>query len=97
MPYITAELIIYNNDGSTRLYESGGDPSLTTWTVTENGSFSGEDAFYKYVYEGTSTFIGLATEPNATTPTYAVGDTFFIDQSQTLTLYIVERGGGYQP
>lgn len=90
MAYISGTLRIYNNGGTTSLYYNSGDTSMQQWVVTETGAYYKDNEYYKYTYEGTKKFIGLATTANATTPTYAIGDTFTCEQSTDVILYIVE-------
>lgn len=89
MGYIMGTLRIYSNDGTTSLYYNSGDTSLKEYTVTETGI--AENGNELYVYEGNKHFIGLATEANATTPTYKIGDTFTCGQSTDEVFYIVEQ------
>lgn len=75
---------IYSNDGSEHLgyIETHGSVS-TPHTVSEKG-FVG--------YEILSvTIIGYATEPNATTPTYKIGDTITVNPGDEYNIYIVEQ------
>ena len=85
---------IYSNDGSTKLW-SGSFENTLTCTVSSSGiHFVRGDQFTgDYGYGGSGTFQGVATSSGASTPTYAVGSTFYT-ASSTLNLYIVETGGG---
>lgn len=80
---------IYSNDGSTVLFTSSQqytpDGSANA-TVTETGvTFPSET----YTYSGNKKFLGISSSANATTPTYAIGDTFIL--GATSSLYIVEE------
>ena len=80
---------IYSNDGSTVLFTSSQqytpDGSANA-TVTETGvTFPSEI----YTYSGNKKFLGISSSANATTPTYAIGDTFIL--GATSSLYIVEE------
>lgn len=80
-------IYIYSNDGSERL--SSYSTSVTTHTVTESGI--AENGSEKWAYAGTNTFLGFATSPNATEPTYAIGSSITVEISGgSTTLYIVE-------
>ena len=85
---------IYSNDGSKLLW-NGGIANAVTINVTATGTtFSSGDQFTgSWSFGGDGTFLGLATAPNAQTPTYAVGTTFQTAMS-TLNLYAVSSGGG---
>ena len=85
---------IYSNDGSTLLW-SGSFENTATCTVNSGGvHIARSDQFVgDYGYGGGGTFKGIATSANASTATYAVGDTFYT-ASSTLNLYIVDEGGG---
>lgn len=80
-------IYIYSNDGSERL--SSYSTSVTTHTVTESGI--AENGSEKWAYAGTNTFLGFATSPNATEPTYAIGSSITVEiNGGSTTLYIVE-------
>lgn len=104
MPYIgDGYLYIYSNDGSTQL-------GYYVMTISENGgnyaivTDSGANIYYNsgvymlgFTYSGNLKFLGFATEPNATEPTYTIGDKFLwaanpnVNYGQDVTnLYIVE-------
>lgn len=75
---------VYSNDGSTLLENVSAEGS--TIKVNEAGF---ADALGAYTYDGEKKFLGLATSANATTPTYAIGDSFTINSDTNL--YIVEE------
>lgn len=83
-------LKVYSNDGSSLLKTISIPTGTTvTFTVTNTG-FSGGG--YSYTYSGDKTFLGVATNANATTPTYAVGSTFsWTSTTAGKTFYIVEE------
>lgn len=85
---------IRSNDGQTVLYQYREGNYPTTVTVTSTGCTIdfGVEGIETYTYSGTKTFAGLATTANATTATYAVGDTFDLPAGSTY-YYIVEQGG----
>ena len=85
---------VYDNSGSKLLW-SGSFENTLTCTVNSGGiHFARGDQFTgDYGYGGVGTFQGVSTSPNASTPTYAVGTTFYT-ASSTLNLYVVETGGG---
>ena len=85
---------IYSNDGNTLLWSGSFENSLTC-TVSSTGiHFVRGDQFTgDYGYGGDGTFLGVATSSGASTPTYAVNDTFYT-ASSTLNLYLVDEGGG---
>lgn len=103
MPYIgDGYLKIFSNDGSTEL-------AYFVATIAVNGSNTGAVTYggatinasaptlHYYSYSGNLKFIGFATEPNATEPTYKIGDTFtWADDASgnygdcVLNLYIIE-------
>lgn len=85
---------IYSNNGSTLLW-SGSFENTATCTVNSSGIHvaRGDQFVGDYGYGGSGTFLGVATSANASTPTYAVGTTFYT-ASSTLNLYVVETGGG---
>ena len=85
---------IYDNSGSKLLW-SGSFENTATCTVSSGGIHvaRGDQFVGDFGYGGTGTFLGVATSPNASTPTYEVGDTFYT-ASSTLNLYVVETGGG---
>lgn len=74
--------IIYSNDGSEILAEII-NPSATYYVIETGLDYN------IYTYSGTKTFLGLATSANATTPTYAIGDSFTTNSDTNL--YIVEE------
>ena len=81
-------LKVYSNDGSS-LKKTISIPIGDTVTFTvKSGGFSGNGGgyYYSYTYSGNKTFLGIATSANATTPTYAVGDTldFIIVRQESL-------------
>lgn len=85
-PNSTIEIL--SNDGSTTLYFDGsaaviGDTFELIVTATGVGGVC------SYVYSGDKTFLGVATTPNATTPTYPVGSSF--ESTESVSLYIVEQ------
>lgn len=77
---------IYNNDGGTLLFTSTNGVSIASnQTVTETGvTLSNGEV---YTYEGNNKFLGVATEPNKSTPDYAIGSTF----NYSSPIYIVEE------
>ena len=84
---IHSVIFIYSNDGATLLYSlaaSGGDEIV----VSETGLSSSSGP--AYTYSGDKKFIGVSTSANATTPTYAIGDSFSTGSSD-MTVYIVEE------
>ena len=85
---------IYSKDGNTLLW-SGSFENTATCTVNSSGvHFARGDQFVgDFGYGGSGTFLGIATSANASSPTYAVGTTFYT-ASSTLNLYIVDTGGG---
>ena len=91
MGYDAGSVGIYSNDGSVYFGNSGSGGSIVTYTVTSTG------LDYGYTYTGGSIFMGFATEPNATTPTYAIGTTFYPNTNPpgespaNVKLYIVEK------
>ena len=84
------ELKVYSNDGTTLLKTISIPVGETvTFTANSNG-FSGGD--YSYTYNGDKTFLGIATNANATTPAYAVGSTVsWTSTTAGMTVYIVEE------
>lgn len=88
---------IYSNDGSTVLftssqrYASGGGASAT---VTETGVTFPDGVsttvLETYTYSGDKKFLGISSSANATTPTYAIGDTFTLGV-ESGSLYVVEE------
>ena len=86
---------IYSNDGNTllftstnKVYQVGSDNGVVTDTgLTINFVDYGYPS-ETYTYTGTRKFLGVATSPNATTPTYSVGSQFTF--GSLYTLYIVE-------
>ncbi|MBR6515934.1 MAG: hypothetical protein IKT40_03670 [Bacilli bacterium] len=76
-------IFVYSNDGSTLLKSVSAEGSNIQ--VNEAGF---ADALGEYTYNGDKKFLGLATSANATTPTYAIGDSFTINSDTNL--YIVE-------
>lgn len=88
---------IYSNDGSTVLftssqrYASGGGASAT---VTETGVTFPDGVsttvLETYTYSGNKKFLGISMSANATTPTYAIGDTFTLGV-ESGSLYVVEE------
>ena len=87
-------LKVYSNDGSS-LKKTISIPIGDTVTFTvKSGGFSGNGGgyYYSYTYSGNKTFLGIATSANATTPTYAVGNTFsWTSSSSGKKVYIVEE------
>ena len=77
--YIT----LYTNDGSSILY-SGDD--YAGYEVTSTGLHA-LASDYVWTYSGNDVFLGFATSPNQTTPTYAIND--YIGRSDGGTLYVV--------
>ena len=77
---------IYSNDGSVKLW-SGSFENTATCTVNSSGIHvaRGDQFVGDYGYGGNGTFLGVATSPDASTPTYAPGDTFYTSSS-TLNL-----------
>lgn len=85
---------IYSNDGSKLLWSGSFENTLTCVVSSSGIAFTRGDQFTgNFGYGGSGTFLGVATSPNASTPTYEVGDTFYT-ASSTLNLYIVDTGGG---
>lgn len=77
---------IYSNDGSTLLFTSINKVYIEAdQEVTETGVTLSNGEVYTYV--GNNKFLGVATQPNKSTPDYAVGSTFLYSS----TLYIVEE------
>jgi len=84
---------IYNNSGGLLLWQGCLENNLTITVSSSGVSISCGDKFTgQWSYNGTGTFLGLATSSGATTATYPVGTTFTTAQS-TLNLYIVDQGG----
>lgn len=104
MGYIGPFVEIYSNDGSSLLFDSDTysvDSSgvVTDPTITEKGvDFINTQISTDYIYSGGLKFLGLATEPNATEPTYVIGDTlpsnadYYIVESLTNTTWYVPSG-----
>ena len=82
-----AYVYIYSNDGTRVLHEYlTGANSLT---VTDKGCLYNDSV--EWTYEGTNTFLGFATSPNAIEPTYAIGDSVSLTLGGSDGFYIVER------
>lgn len=78
---------IYSNDGAQVLHEYlTGANSLT---VTDKGCLYNDSV--EWTYEGTNAFLGFATSPNATEPTYAIGDSVALTLGGSDAFYVVER------
>lgn len=86
--------IINNNSGSKIFWQGNLERALTIDITSTGASINGGDQFTgSWGYGGSGTFLGLATSPNASTPTYPVGASLTTAYS-TLNLYVVEEGGG---
>ena len=82
-----AYVYIYSNDGAQVLHEYlTGANSLT---VTDKGCLYNDSV--EWTYEGTNTFLGFATSPNATEPTYVIGDSVSLTLGGSDAFYVVER------
>lgn len=84
-----ANITIYSNDGSVILVNKASANDLeNSTTVTENGLY---DSVFGtiYTYSGNKNFIGISTSPNATVPTYSIGQSFTADLGSEF--YIVEE------
>lgn len=85
---------IYSNNGGKLLWSGSFENTLTCVVDSSGIAFTRGDQFTgNFGYGGSGTFLGVATSANASTPTYAVGTTFYT-ASSTLNLYVVETGGG---
>lgn len=88
-------MYIYSNDGQTQL--AWHDALGETLKLVSDGVMSKaskEDPAQEYTYSGSGTFLGLATSPNATTPTYSAPSSSGWANGVTIsngTYYIVEE------
>lgn len=63
-----ATLNIYSNDGNTLLYTETKSGFVAGVWVVNDGIMNSAESLYLWKYEGSGTFLGVANEPNATTP-----------------------------
>lgn len=80
---------LYSNDGSANLASNGDWDAGTVFNIKQNGIYFRNSCEAPYDFTNT----GVALKPNATEPTYSVGDSFELEYSYSnVSLYLVDIG-----
>lgn len=79
---------IYSNDGLIKYYDAELNSDKDIIINSTGCSYDGNQI---YTYSNVGRFLGLSTQPNATIPTYEIGESIDINVLDPNTFYVVEE------